>query len=370
MQTGSGGVINGSSAENQTTLGGTNSDGQNANDTASVIVGNSASITSGSDLVSSPGGITIGATSTANVIDSITQSAGGVVEVLDDIDQIDVNLNNMVSIGQSARLFSYGNIGIGTTTTIDAETTALLHTYGLAGVGTADAYTNATSNQTVTVGQNATITAVGNINLTAGTDPPGLTTSTMTASSDAYAQAEGLVGVPDANWVTTATSNATVDVDSGATINSGEDTIVGAYPGSPDATQIATIEASALFIPINGGGTTTTVTPTTSDNVTLNGTITAGILHDLTIDIPYPAGSTGYTNTCNVTDSGQTRIPLGTLSLAPITPTFESTFDPTTFIENTFSDAAEQQVLEGGVATQPVGAFDLSQDALYARGGA
>ena len=369
VQTGSGGVINGSSAQDHTTIGGTNSDGQNNNDTASVIVGEDASITSGSDLVSSPGGITIGASSSVTAIDSITQSAGGVVEILYDIDQIDVTLNNQVQIGQNAKLTSYGNIGIGTNTTIDAVTSADLYTYGLAGGGTADAYTNATSNQTVTVGQNANITAVGNINLTAGTDPTGLTTSTMTASSNAYAQAEGLAGVPYANPGTTATSNATLNVDTGTSISSGADVNIGAYPGSPNATQIGTTESSALWIPINGGGTLTTVTPKTSDNVTLNGTITAGILHDLTIDIPYPAGSTGYTSTCNVTDSGQTLIPPGTLSLTPITPTFESTFDPTTFIENTFSDAAEQQVLEGGVATQPVGAFDLSQDALYARGG-
>src|SRR5208282_1508634 len=240
----------------------------------------------GSDLVSSPGGITIGASSSVTAIDTITQSAGGVVEILCDIDQIDVTLNNMVSIGQSARLFSYGNIGIGTTTTIDAETTALLHTYGLAGGGTAAAYTNATSNQTVTVGQNATITAVGNINLTAGNDPTGLTTSTMTASSDAYAQAEGLAGFPDANMGTTATSNATLNVDTGATINSGENTTVGAYPGSPDATQIETTKGSAFWFPINNGGTLTTVTPTTSSQFTNNGTITAGYYHELTIDIP------------------------------------------------------------------------------------
>src|SRR5208337_2168582 len=147
---------------------------------------------------SSPGGITIGAASTANVIDSITQTAGGLVEILKDVDQIDVTLNNLVEIGQSASLQSDGNIGIGTDTTIDAETNADLHTYGLSGGGPAEADTGATSNQTVTVGQNATITAVGNIHRTAGVDPTGLTTSTMTASSTAYSRAEGLVGVPNA----------------------------------------------------------------------------------------------------------------------------------------------------------------------------
>ncbi len=363
VQTGSGGVVNGSSAEDYTTIGGTISDGQNNNDTASVIVGDSASITSGSDLVSSPGGITIGASSSVTAIDSITQSAGGVVEILYDIDQIDVNLNNMVSIGQSAKLFSYGNIGIGTTTTIDAETTALLHTYGLAGGGTADAYTNATSNQTVTVGQNAAITAVGNINLTAGTDPTGLTTSTMTASSDAYAQAEGLAGVPYANPGTTATSNATLNVDTGATINSGEDTIVGAYPGSPDATQIGTTEASALWIPIYGGGTLTTVSPTTSSQFTNDGAITAGYYHELTIDIPNQQNAGIYSSTITVNPDGSPSL----TTSAALASDYSSSWDPQTFVTTNFVDP-EKTMLLGSVSTND-DVFNLSQSELFASGG-
>ena len=364
VQTGSGGVINGSSAENQTTLGGTNSDGQNANDTASVIVGNSASITSGSDLVSSPGGITIGAASTANVIDSITQSAGGLVEILNDTDQINVTLNNMVSIGQSARLQSDGNIGIGTDTTIDAETNADLHTYGLSGGGPAEADTDATSNQTVTVGQNATITAVGNINLTAGVDPTGLTTSTMTASSTAYSQAEGLVGVPNAYPGTTATSNAKVNVDSGATISSGRDATVGAYPGSPDATQLGTTVSSALWIPIHGGGTTTTVTPTTSSQFTNDGTITAGYYHELTIDIPNQQNAGSYSSAITVNPDGSPSL----ITSSELASDYSSSWNAQSFVTNNFVDP-ERSMLAGSVSTQPVGAFDLSQSALFASGG-
>ena len=365
VQTGSGGVINGSSAQDHTTIGGTNSDGQNNNDTASVIVGEDASITSGSDLDSSPGGITIGASSSVTAIDSITQSAGGAVEILYDIDQIDVTLNNMVSIGQRSKLFSYGNIGIGTTTTIDAETTALLHTYGFAGGGTADAYTNATSNQTVTVGQNAAITAVGNINLTAGTDPTGLTPSTMTASSDAYAQAEGLAGVPYANPGTTATSNATLNVNSGATINSGEDTTVGAYPGSPDATQIETTEGSVFWVTTNNGGTLTTVTPTTSSQFTNDGTITAGYYHELTIDIPKNQQNAGsYSSAITVNPDGSPSL----ITPAELASDYNPNFNVQNFVANNFVDS-EKTMLAGSVSSGDVGAFDLSQNALFASGG-
>ncbi|MGA7499958.1 MAG: hypothetical protein WBX00_24775 [Isosphaeraceae bacterium] len=259
---------------------------------------------------------------------------------------------------------SDGNIGTGTDTTIDAETNADLHTYGLSGGGPAEADTGATSNQTVTVGQNATITAVGNINLTAGVDPTGLTTSTMTASSTAYSRAEGLVGVPNAYPDTIATSNAKVNVETGTRISSGRDATVGAYPGSPDATQLGTTESSALWIPIHGGGTTTTVTPTTSAQFTNDGTITAGYYHELTIDIPNQQNPGSYSSAITVNPDGS---PSLTTSSA-LASDYSSSWDAQSFVTNNFVDP-ERSMLAGSVSTQPVGAFDLSQSALFASGG-
>ncbi len=158
---GAGGVANGSSVSSDATLAGK----------SSVSLGNNVAITSGTDTI--VGGIDIVASSALNTNDTVTLSAGGAIEGAATDSTIDATLTNSVITGAGDNLTTSGDIGLGTYTTVDAQTNSEASTYGLAAVGTAYATTGVTSNQSVTVGANTTMTAFGNVNLTAGNDPTG-----------------------------------------------------------------------------------------------------------------------------------------------------------------------------------------------------
>ena len=82
-------------------------------------------------------------------------------------------LTNSVTTGTGDHLTTSGNIGLGTYTTVDAQTNSEVNTYGLASVGIAYATTGVSTNQTVTVGANTIMSAFGNVNLTPGNEPTG-----------------------------------------------------------------------------------------------------------------------------------------------------------------------------------------------------
>jgi hypothetical protein len=207
---GAGGVINGSAASSDATLHGN----------ASVTLGNSVSIVSGTDPVAQPGGIVLVASSTLHTNDLVTLASGGAIEGADTDSKLDATLTNTVTLGSNDTLASAGNIGVGTYTTANAQTNSEVNTYGLASVGTAEATTKVTTNQSVTVGTGTKLTAFGNVNLTPGNEPNGLFNTVLSGLANAQSYFYGLFDTPQATANTDLVSNATLTINTGAVIQS------------------------------------------------------------------------------------------------------------------------------------------------------
>ena len=342
---GAGGIANGSAVSSAATLSGN----------STVNLGNNVSITSGTD--TKVGGIDIVASSALNTNDTVTLSAGGAIEGASTDSTIDATLTNNVTTGTGDNLATSGNIGLGTYTTVDAQTNSEVNTYGLAAVGTAYATTGVTSNQSVTVGSNTVMTAFGNVNITAGNEPTGAFNTLMTGLSNADSYFKGLFAVPQATAVTTLASNATLTIDSGATLSSGQNVTIGAFPGapSPSASGTAYYDSSKL----STSASSSTPTESTSSSVTQNGTITAGIYHELDITIPNAQDAPGgfYTDTT----------PIGVNTThAPFMATYNGSFSPSTE-DQYFNSSTDAAAFDKDVSTTPVGALTFTP--LYAAGG-
>ena len=156
-------------------------------------------------------------------------------------------MTNSVTTGTGDNLTSSGNIGLGTYSTVDGQTNSEVNTYGLAAVGTA-ATTGVTTNQSVTVGANTTMSAFGNVNLTPGNEPTGAFSTIMTGLSNAQSYFIGLFDVPQATAVTNLTSNASLTIDPGAVIEQRAERHHRRLPGSasPSAVGTAYYDSSSL----------------------------------------------------------------------------------------------------------------------------
>src|SRR5207248_2932032 len=130
-------------------------------------------------------------------------STGGAISAADVVATLTLSITNLVSIGNSGKLISTGNIGIGTYAQTAAGTSSYESTWGLAAVGSATATTTVNSLQNVLIGTGNTIEAFGNANLTAGSDPEGAFDTVLAGSSSAQGYVRGLIAIPVAKAVTT-----------------------------------------------------------------------------------------------------------------------------------------------------------------------
>ncbi|MEO8494335.1 MAG: hypothetical protein ABI614_04645, partial [Planctomycetota bacterium] len=366
---GAGGVITGDAAGNQATIG---TSGGIPVATAAVNVGDSVQISSGTDPFQNPGGIVIAATSGLQANDLVLLSTGGVIAGGGTGSTIDATLTNSIAIGQNGSLSSWGDVGVGTSSSINASSTSHSNVGGLGGTADAHATTNVTSHQNVTVGSGTNIFGFGNVQITAGANPLGLD-SVISAASNAAAYAYGLVTIPEATATTSLTSNATLTIN--GSIQSGQDANLGAFSG--DLTLLETW--NQYWNSANTqSGPSTTPTPVTSATVTIDGTVAAGAYHELTIDVP--ASQTNPPQV-TVTSSGPASFPIpvpgdfsrqesyaanfSNSTYAP-TPGYYAAFNPTDFIGKYF-DTASAATLRSGVATGTVAAYVLP--ALFAAGG-
>jgi len=341
-----GGVVNGAAVLSFSTLNGT----------ASLNVGDNVTISSGTDPVNNPGGIAMVAASTISAIDQVTLTSGGALAGGFVNSELDGTLHNTVTIGTGDTFTSKGNIGAGTYTTVNAQMNAYVSTFGLAVLGSADATSNVTSTQAVNVGASTSMSAFGNVNLTAGNDPTGLFNTSMNGQTSAQGYVRGLIAIPLAQATSTMTSLTSLSIASGDQINSGQNVTIGAFPGVPTSTANGTGHGFELgFIPATTDGSTPS--STTSSTVTQNGTITAGIYHELNITIPIDPSSF-FSKTITTNPDGS--------PFASYTSSFDPSFSAPDFVAAHYS-GTDAQLLNTGISSTPVGAFTLGT--LYASGG-
>ncbi|MHC5540345.1 beta strand repeat-containing protein, partial [Singulisphaera rosea] len=343
---GSGGAINGSAAVSRSAVNGT----------SSIAVGDGVKILSGVDPLSAPGGITMSATSRFDSSDKTTLSSGGLLYAGSRVEStLNAAFTDSVSIGAKSTFLSAGNIGVGTATQAIADNEAYGNTFGgFDSICEAYANSNLTSNQDVSIGKDTTITAAGNVNLTAGNDPQGLVSTDVEGNAKAESYAQALVGVPKAEANSAVASNTTLTIASGTAVGSGLNVVLGAYSGTVKAATSGIGHAYAFFIPITETGTNNPSESSTA-KVVQNGTITSGLFHELDITIPKDSPSTPLVNA----DASP---------YFPLSYAYDEEFDAVKFINDNFgADSPEAQSLDAGVSTTPVTALTLG--GLFASGG-
>ena len=185
VESGSGGFINGAAAKSETNI---------ANDTATTI-GQGADVTV-SGTRDAPGRFNLNALNDVEARDRAKLDAGGAIAIaraesiiryenVEDPNAPHANEARVV-VGDNATLTSVGDINLGARTlirgtdgngnrTAGIDTNANAKTYGLAGAAEGNAIARASTADTVVVGTGATITSLNDINLLAGRNTGGAT---------------------------------------------------------------------------------------------------------------------------------------------------------------------------------------------------
>ena len=307
---GAGGGINGAGATSGATLTGN----------ADINLGTGVSLASGVDPTLHPGSTAIVAFTTLNAADVVDLQTGGLLQGAGTDSSINATLNNAITVGSQDAITSWGQLDIGTYTQATASTNSLVSTFGLAAVGSTSAETNVTTNQSVTVlasndaNHPTEIYAFGNIAVTAGKYVSGGFTTQLNGNATAEGYVRGLIAVPLADASTNMVSNASLDLQSGSLVEGVQTIVIGAYHGTPVAAADGTGHGYELeFIPVTDGSSNPSTA--TSSVVTINGTVTAGIYHDLEVTI-------GCASACGLND-----VPTFTQSSgAPVTASYQGAF--------------------------------------------
>lgn len=352
-----GGVLNGAAVFGVTHLNGT----------ASIVIDDSddaahqTTITAGTDPFNNPGGIRMTAFSTFNAADTVSLVTGGAITSAGVNTTVDATLSNSVTVGNYARLQTFGSIGIGTFTQAAVNTGAYVSTYGIAAVGSAAAYVYLTDNEAVTIKDNATLTAFGNVNLTPGLDPGGNYQSVlMVGTSDAQAYVRGLIAIPVATGETKLTTSADLSIGS-SYIGAGQNVTLGAYEGTQTPVSHGDAHGYILFlIPVTTSDSSARSVQSSSVTLASGANVVAGQYYSQQITIDCGATACGPNSTPTV------RL----LSGAPVTyvdnTSAGSLFNAADYVTKNFDPDVSSTLLVS-IANTPVPAFQLSP--LFASGG-
>lgn len=325
---------------------------------ANVTLGQNVTITAGTDPVLNPGGIDLVGITLLQGTDDVNLTTGGALAGAGVTSHFFGTFSNTVTVGTDDTLKSQGDLDVGSYDQLFFNTVADVATYGLGVAGVADATTTINPTQTVIIEGGATLTAMGNVNLTAGNDPTGAFDTIVSGSATAVGYVYGLIAIPSANATVNEFSQTAVTVDAGAHVLSAQNVTIGGYPSAAVANVDGEAHYDELGIPFTQHGNHPNVTTPTAV-VTINGTVIAGIYHDLDVMIPDCANSGDYCSELFLTDSNfddlgnaliiaTSGMPLTVAAGAPVTvAVFNPEFDP-----GLLSDA-----LPAGVANSLVGAY-------------
>lgn len=353
-----GGVLNGAAVFGVTHINGTASILiDDSDDTARQTI-----ITAGTDPFYNPGGIRMTAFSTLNATDTVSLVTGGAITSAGVNTTVDATLSNSVTVGNYARLQTFGSIGIGTFTQAAINTGAYVSTYGIAAVGSAAAYVYLTDKETVTIKDNATLTAFGNVNLTPGQDPGGNYQSVlMVGTSDAQAYVRGLIAIPVATGETKLTTSADLSIGAGSYIGAGQNVTLGAYEGTQNPVSHGDAHGYILFlIPVTTSDSSARSVQSSSVTISSGANVVAGQYHDQEIVIDCGATACGPNSTPTV------RFVSGALPAVVGYTSPGSLFDVAAYV-NAAYDPDVKAVLLSSISGTPVPAFRISP--LFASGG-
>ena len=284
---GAGGIVAGEAAGVSTVLAANNS----------TQVGSMVNLAAGLNPNDTPlGNLTLLSDTVINGLsDQASLSIYGAVPIANAVVDMQGTFDSSLAIGNGSNLSSNGRVDIATYANVQKiGNSASANTGGIATVGTADATVDLTSNQTVAVGNNVTITSVGEADIVAGKDIVNSADTELNPSVVAQAYVRGLIAIPHASATANTTSNATLTFGTGSQIIGGSDVAIGSMSGSTLVQTDGTGHGYELgFIPVtqNSNHQSNVANATT----TINGSVLAGKFD--TIDINIDANG-------NLTDNG------------------------------------------------------------------
>lgn len=349
-----GGGINGAGATSSTEIDGT----------SKVELKDGVVLLGGTSPTAAPGSILVQAWSELFGDDTATLTTGGLLQGAGVSARYRAGsaqnpLKNIVKLGNNVVLNSFGVINLGTYTLADVEANAYVSTYGLASVGLANADVAIRTDNQVLIGTNSELLGLYDVNVTAGRDGTGASTTTLLGRANALGYVRDFIAVPDADASTDLQHHARVEVGTGSKISSAQNVRLGAYDGLLDADADGTGHGYQLyFIPVTSGSSSPG--RSSSSTLVMNGTATAGIYNTQRVEIGCGVNATLQ---CGPNETPTIRIAPGS---APVAWSHTSAFDAVPYIMARY-DATVAPTLIGGVSSGPVQAIRLSQ--LYAAGG-
>ncbi|NBU41886.1 MAG: hypothetical protein EBS51_14010, partial [Planctomycetia bacterium] len=344
---------------------------------ATIDVGDRVAITSGTNALSRPGGITFVPTASLEIEDSAAlNNLGLLVSGGHMASYLDGGVTPQVTMGDDVRLVSHGQLNIGTSAFVQSSTAANGWGRGLfGGIGT-EATSNVTVDQRVTIGDRAMFASDGSLSMTPGDEPTGGWPTSLSLTATARAADQGIVAVPVAKARTTLSHSSTLSVGRSADISSGGSMYLSGRSAdiSSGGSMYLSARAAEPVVAATGeaqgdyfGFPATDIdqhaeSPTTS-TVTLAGRFLAGRENALSLVIPAtPSG--GFTDTVQATPATVFGVPVAS------TWRYLPTFDPTAYIDAAGYSPEVASALKAGVAPGTVGAVSfVSPQPIMVSGG-
>jgi len=317
------------------------------------------------------GNVQIGSTNDWESTQLTHMGTGGAINGAGVQSILDSTLNNTITLGSDVQLVvPNGQIAIGTNNNSATTSNADSYTFGLAGGSNSDSSNNMNSNQTVTIGENSTLHAGGQIVVTAGYNPKSQSGTLLDVYAVVTARCAGLLEIPTTTADASSTVNNSVTIDPGTSIISHSDVEFGAVPGINNASwyTFANIDGAKGKVHQGTDGLTET------NEVSFDGEVVAGNMNSLSVVIP----SSGDTISVNTLINSQP-IDDATITLQPAaSDLFDAnesflsfqvqrnpSYDATQLLDGL--DSTSQAILKPDISEQPVVAITLT--GLEADGG-
>ena len=217
--------------------------------------------------------------------DQASLSVYGAVPIADAVADLQGTFDSSLTIGNGSNLSSNGRVDIATYANVQKiGNSASANTGGIATVGTADATIDLTSNQTVAVGNNVTISSIGEADIVAGKDIVNSADTELNPSVIAQAYIRGLIAIPHASATADTTSNATLTLGTGSQVIGGGDVAIGSMSGTTLVQTDGTGHGYELgFIPATQSSNNQS--NIANATTTINGSVLAGKFDTININI-------------------------------------------------------------------------------------
>ncbi|WP_307719045.1 beta strand repeat-containing protein [Massilia glaciei] len=204
---------------------------------STAALGDNASVTvAGDPLGTAPGNLRINAGNTVVATDSSTVTAGGAFTGLTSKSSTSVASTNTVTLGAGSKLYSVGDLELGTYSQATVVNDAFAHGYGLAGGAGGSAVTDINVNQKIDIGNNAQLDSWGNMRVTAGQAQSALNQNFLSARAENQVYFDGAFNGTDPHARARIHNNGEINVGAGARLDSVRNIVLGTVAGVTSAT--------------------------------------------------------------------------------------------------------------------------------------